>query len=41
MLPDNTKTGVTKACRHDSDLTPTYQEMAMHYDIGIRNWWGM
>ena len=35
MVPDNTKTGVTKACRYDPDLNPTYQEMAMHYGIGV------
>ena len=34
MVPDNTKTGVTKACRYDPDLNPTYQEMAMHYGVG-------
>src|SRR5579862_1474400 len=34
VVPDNTKTGVTKACRYDPDLNPTYQEMAMHYGIG-------
>ena len=31
----NTKTGVTKACRYDPDLNPTYQEMAMHYGVGV------
>ena len=35
MVPDNTKTGVTKACRYDPDLNPTYQEMAMHYGVGV------
>src|SRR5499425_2626055 len=35
VVPDNTKTGVTKACRYDPDLNPTYQEMAMHYGIGV------
>jgi len=30
VVPDNTKPGVTKACRYDPDLNPTYQEMAMH-----------
>jgi hypothetical protein len=30
VVPDNTKTGVTKACRYDPDLSPAYQEMAMH-----------
>lgn len=35
MIPDNTKTGVNRACRYDPDLNPTYQEMAMHYGIGV------
>jgi transposase len=32
---DNAKTGVTKACRYDPDLNPTYQEMAMHHGVGV------
>jgi transposase len=35
VVPDNTKTGVSKACRYDPDLNPTYQEMAMHYGVGV------
>lgn len=35
VIPDNTRTGVNKACRYDPDLNPTYQEMAMHYAIGV------
>jgi len=35
IVPDNAKTGVTKACRYDPDLNPTYQEMAMHYGVGV------
>jgi len=35
VVPDNTKTGVTKACLYDPDLNPTYQEMAMHYGVGV------
>ena len=35
IVPDNTRTGVTKACRYDPDLNPTYQEMAMHYGVGV------
>ena len=34
-VPDNTKTGVTRACRYDPDLNPTYQEFAMHYGMGV------
>jgi hypothetical protein len=26
---------VTKACRYDPDLNPTYQEMAMYYGVGV------
>jgi hypothetical protein len=28
IVPDNARTGVTRACRYDPDLNPTYQEMA-------------
>ena len=35
IVPDNTKTGVTRACRYDPDLNPTYHEMAMHYGVGV------
>jgi transposase len=34
-VPDNARTGVTKACRYDPDLNPTYQEFAMHYGMGV------
>jgi transposase len=35
LVPDNTRTGVSRACRYDPDLNPTYQEMAMHYGVGV------
>lgn len=35
VVPDNAKTGVTRACRYDPDLNPTYQELAMHYGVGV------
>jgi transposase len=35
IIPDNTRTGVTRACRYDPDLNPTYQQMALHYGIGV------
>jgi transposase len=35
IVPDNTRTGVTRACRYDPDLNPTYQERAMHYGVGV------
>ena len=35
VVPDNTKTGVTKACRYEPDLNPTYSEMAAHYGVAV------
>jgi transposase len=35
VIPDNTKTGVTKACRYEPDLNPTYQEFAAHYQVAV------
>jgi transposase len=35
VVPDNTKTAVTRACRYDPDLNPTYQEFAVHYAMGV------
>jgi transposase len=35
IVPDNAKTGVSRGCRYDPDLNPTYQEMAMHYGVGV------
>lgn len=35
VVPDNTKTGVTRSCRYDPDLNPTYQELALHYGFGV------
>ena len=29
-VPDNAKTAVTRACRYDPDLNPTYQDFAVH-----------
>ena len=34
-VPDNTKTAVTRACRYDPDLNPTYQEFAVYYGMGV------
>jgi len=31
IVPDNPKAGVSRACRYEPDLNPTYQEMACHY----------
>ena len=35
VVPDNLKSGVTKACRYDPDLNPCYQQLAAHYDVAI------
>lgn len=35
LVPDNLKSGVTKAHRYDPELNQTYHEMAMHYKIAI------
>jgi transposase len=35
VVPDNLASGVTKACRYDPDVNPTYQEMATHYGVAI------
>jgi transposase len=38
-VPDNTKTGVTKAHRYDPDLNPTYYNFALHCGFGIVPAW--
>ena len=35
MVPDNARTGVTKAHRYDPDLNPTYYNFALHCGFGI------
>jgi transposase len=34
-VPDNLRSGVTKACFYDPELNPTYAELASHYDTII------
>jgi transposase len=34
-VPDNTRTGVSKAHRYDPDLNPTYYNFAVHYGFGV------
>lgn len=31
IVPDNLRSGISKACRYEPDANPTYQEMAEHY----------
>lgn len=35
VVPDNLKAGVSKACRYDPDLNPTYHRMGQHYGVAI------
>ena len=35
LIPDNTKTGVRRACLYEPDLNPTYQEFAAHYRVAV------
>lgn len=35
LIPDNTKTGVTRPCIYEPDLNPTYQEFAAHYRVAV------
>ena len=35
VVPDNLKSAVSKACRYDPDLNPTYQQMAEHYGVAV------
>lgn len=35
VIPDNLKSAVTKACRYEPDLNPTYQQLAEHYQTTV------
>jgi len=35
VVPDNLKSGVTKACRYDPLLNPSYQQLAAHYGTAV------
>ena len=35
IVPDNLKSGVTKACRYDPDLNPSYEQLGAHYGVAI------
>lgn len=35
LVPDNTKTAVTRACYYEPDINPSYLEMANHYGTAI------
>lgn len=35
VVPDNPRSGVSRACRYEPDLNRTYHEMAVHYGVGV------
>lgn len=35
VVPDNLKSAVSKPCRYDPDLNPTYQQLAVHFDCTV------
>jgi len=35
LVPDNLASGVSKACRYEPDVNPTYQELATHYATAV------
>lgn len=35
VVPDNLKSGVTKAHRYDPDINPSYQDLAIHYQTAV------
>ena len=35
VVPDNLKSGVTKACRYEPGVNRTYEEMAPHYGVAV------
>ncbi|MCY4428698.1 MAG: IS21 family transposase [Halieaceae bacterium] len=35
IVPDNLKSGVSKAHRYEPDTNPTYQDMASHYGVAV------
>lgn len=35
LVPDNLKSGVSKACRYDPDINASYQQLAQHYQVAV------
>ena len=35
VVPDNLKSGVSRACRYEPDINPTYQDLASHYKTAV------
>ena len=35
VVPDNLRSGVTKTCRYEPELNPTYANLAQHYGVAV------
>lgn len=35
VVPDNLRSGVSKACRYEPELNPSYQQLAEHYSVAV------
>jgi transposase len=35
VVPDNLRSGVSRACRYEPDLNPSYQDFAAHYGVAV------
>lgn len=35
LVPDNLRSAISKTCRYEPDINPTYQEMAIHYGVAV------
>jgi transposase len=35
VVPDNLRSGVSRACRYEPELNPTYHELAVHYGVAV------
>jgi len=35
VIPDNLRSGVTRACRYEPELNPTYHDLAVHYGVAV------
>ncbi|WP_354624580.1 IS21 family transposase [Psychromonas sp. MME2] len=35
VVPDNLRSGVSKACRYEPELNPSYQQLAAHYSVAV------
>lgn len=35
VIPDNLRSAVSKACRYDPQLNPSYQQLAEHYQVAV------